>query len=144
VVDAVKVAVYWHGLTLRSKGAGRPADGAGQMLSSEIYELFRLHGISGNSLEPDEDLYKVGVITEVEAAAQTARKLILGIGDGTGVMARPARTSEARKLIGRVERIVHPGGTWTPLGKAVPGKLDNEGEHLSGPLFPLAELPELA
>jgi hypothetical protein len=143
VVNAVKGALFWNGLTFLSKGAGRPADAAGQMLSSEIYGLFKSYGVAGNSLNADKDLYKIGVITEVEAAAQTTRKQLSGIGDGTGVMARPARISEARKSIGDIERIVHPGGKWTPLGKLIPGGLDTEGEKYTGPLFPLEELSEL-
>jgi hypothetical protein len=80
----------------------------------------------------------------VEAAAQTSRKQLLGIDGGTADMARPARISEARKSIGKIERIVHPAGKWSPLGKIIPGGLDTEGEEYSGRLFPLEEPSELA
>jgi hypothetical protein len=133
VTDAVEGSLFWNGLTFESTGAGRPVDAAGQLLSSEINQLFRSRGIVGNSLRSEDD--EIGVIAEVEAVAQTMRKQELGA--KVGVMARPARISTALGSIGAVERIRHDVGDWTPRDWVNPGGLDTEEVKDTGPVFPI-------
>jgi hypothetical protein len=94
VTDAVMNALFWNGITFGSNGAGRRVDVPGQLLSSEVDQLFRSCGITGNSLRSRHD--EIGVIAETEAVARTVLRQILG--DEIGVMARPARISAARRF----------------------------------------------
>lgn len=106
VADAVAHPIYGNGITVEQTGRGRPADIGAQMLSSEISGIFRTENIRGNSLRSEED--NIGVIAEVEAVAQTARKLSNGETLAAGVMARPARISGAEASVGPVSRTPHP------------------------------------
>ncbi len=103
IVRAVENPSYGNGISAQHIGRGRPPDYGSQMLASEIRQIFLEESISGNSLRSDDD--KIGVVAEVEAIAQTARKIVWSILPEQGVSARPARITAAHASVGPVTRL---------------------------------------
>jgi hypothetical protein len=103
VIRAVEYPAYGNGISAEHIGRGRPPDYGSQLLASEIRQIFLEEGLSGNSLRSDDD--KIGVVAEVEAIAQTARKVVWGIPHAQGVSARPARITAAQASVGPVKRL---------------------------------------
>lgn len=103
IVRAVESPSYGNGISAEHIGRGRPPDYGSQLLASEIKQIFLEEGISGNSLRSDDD--KIGIVAEIEAIAQTARKVVWGIPHAQGVSARPARITAAQASVGPVKRL---------------------------------------
>ncbi len=103
IVRAVENPSFGNGISVEHTGRGRPPDYGGLMLSSEIKQIFQEEGISGNSLRSDDD--KIGVVAEIEAIAQTARRIVWGLPLQKGVCARPARITAAQASVGPVTRL---------------------------------------
>src|SRR5215813_1485221 len=93
---------------LEAEGPGRPMSGPACLLSVNVADLLREHGLRGNWLQlgDDEEHGPVGPVAELEAIAQTAFRQACG--EQVGVMARPARISKARKTLGKVHRTKLP------------------------------------
>jgi hypothetical protein len=93
----------WAGRSRRfeKQGPGRPADVAGNILSSEVANVLGNAGLRGNWLAPGdaEEDGAPGLVAELEAIAQSAYKEASG--SMAGAVSRPARISEAKKLLGR-------------------------------------------
>lgn len=106
IVRTVENPSYGNGISAEHTGRGRPPDYGSQMLASEIKQIFLEEGLSGNSLRSDDD--KIGVVAEIEAIAQTARKIVWGIPLKQGVSARPARITTSQASVGPVTRSPTP------------------------------------
>lgn len=102
IVRAVEHPSYGNGISFEHKTRGRPPDFGAMMLAAEINEIFLEEDIAGNSLRSDDD--KIGVIAEIEAIAQTARKVVWGVPLKQGVSARPARLTTSSASLGPVTR----------------------------------------
>jgi hypothetical protein len=99
LTDEVSFAYAARGQTLKQAGAGRPLNGPANLLSVRVADVLGKYGVRGNWV----DLAwtgQTGPVAELEAVAQTALRQALG--ETTGVVARPARISEARKILGKV------------------------------------------
>lgn len=108
IVHEVSYAFAGRQHLLNANGAGRPPDGVAMLLSVNVADLLEKRGIQGNwQTWPG----RAGPVTELEVIAQTA--LRLACGGAVGVLARPARISEARKALGKVHR-------YNPLPKLDP------------------------
>ena len=95
--------------------------GPANLLSVNVTDLLREHGLRGNWLHPgdDEEHGTIGPVAELEAIAQTAFREACG--DQAAVMARPARISKARKTLGKVHRTKLPDLImWGPVFEAGP------------------------
>ena len=59
---------------LIAEGRGRPVSGPANVLSVNVDDLLREHGLRGNWLQPgdDEEHGDIGLVAELEAIAQTA------------------------------------------------------------------------
>jgi hypothetical protein len=104
VVDAVSYAYVGRDFRLEKDGRGRPPNVSKNILSCDISDSLRDAGIRGNWLaqgDVEEDGVP-GLVAELEAIAQTY--LGQACGKPSGVMARPARISDARKLLGCISR----------------------------------------
>jgi hypothetical protein len=101
LIDEVSFAYAGHKHRLEKGGAGRPLNGPANLLSVNVADLLGKHGLRGNWLDPSW-AGQMGPVAELEAVAQTA--LREACGETTGVMARPARTSKARKTLGKIDR----------------------------------------
>ena len=89
---------------LKSGVPGRPANGISLLLSINVDDVLERHGIKGNWLglgDKDENGL-MGIVAELEAIVQAA--FSEACGHPLAVMARPARISEARKILGKVTR----------------------------------------
>ena len=88
---------------LVAEGRGRPVSGPADLLSVNVDDLLREHGLRGNWLQPgdDEEQGAIGPVAELEAIVQTAFREACG---GQAVMARPARITKAHKTLGKVHR----------------------------------------
>jgi hypothetical protein len=101
LTDEVSFAYAARGHTLEQAGAGRPLNGPANLLSVRVADVLGKYGVRGNWV----DLTwagQTGPVAELEAVAQTALRQARG--EMTGVVARPARISEARKLLGKVDQ----------------------------------------
>ena len=88
---------------LDAEGPGRPASGPANLLSVNVADLLRKHGVRGNWLKlgDDKENGPIGPVAELEAIAQTAFREARdeqagaafreACGEQAGVMARPAR-----------------------------------------------------
>jgi hypothetical protein len=111
IVSALVHQVSWayneREYKLEAEGPGRPVSGPACLLSVNVADLLKEHGVRGNWLRlGDDDEEYVGPVTELEAIAQTAFREACG--EQVGVMARPARISKARKTLGKVHRTKLP------------------------------------
>jgi hypothetical protein len=104
IVDAVSYAFAGRNLRFEKQGPGRRAGVAGNILSFEVANVLGNVGLRGNWLAPGdtEEDGAPGLVAEVEAIAQSAYKEASGSTAGT--VSRPARISEANKLLGKVTR----------------------------------------
>jgi hypothetical protein len=102
IFDAVSYAFAGRNLRFEKQGPGRPADVAGNILSSEVASVLGNAGLRGNWLAPGdaEEDGAPGLVAELEAIAQSAYKKASGSTAGTA--SRPARISEAKKLLGKI------------------------------------------
>jgi hypothetical protein len=97
IVEEVSYAYAGRQHVLKADGGGRPSNGTAMLLSVNIADLLDKHGIQGNwQTWPGQ----AGPAAELEAIAQTAFRLACG--EEVGALTRPARTSEARKTLGKV------------------------------------------
>ena len=101
LTDVVSFAYVGRKHKLEQTGAGRPLNGAANLLSVEVADVLSKYGIRGNWLDPGW-AGNTGLVAELEAVAQTA--LRQACGEANGVAARPARISRARKTLGNVHR----------------------------------------
>ena len=101
LTDVVSFAYVARKHKLEQTGAGRPLNGPTNLLSVDVADLLSKHGVRGNWLDPSW-AGNTGLVAELEAIAQTA--LRQACGEANGVAARPARISEARKILGKVHR----------------------------------------
>ncbi|MGY3578917.1 hypothetical protein [Bradyrhizobium sp. USDA 4504] len=104
LIDEVSWAFAGGEHKLRGSGRGRPVDGPEKLLSVLVANVLSEHGIRGNwlGLGDEQEDGVMGVVAELEsvalAALRQARK------KDCSTMSRPARVSEARKMLGRVRR----------------------------------------
>jgi hypothetical protein len=89
---------------LVAEGPGRPVSGPANLLSVNVDDLLGKHGVRGNWLQPGDDKEEgtIGPVAELEAYALGAFREACG--EQAGVMARPARITEAHKMLGKVHR----------------------------------------
>ena|SRR5262245_47520893 len=106
--DEVSWAYAGRKHQLDAEGRGRPVSAPASLLSVNVADLLRKHGVLGNWLQlGDKQEYgAIGPVAELEAIAQTA--LREACGEQAAVMARPARISKARKTLGKVHRTKFP------------------------------------
>jgi hypothetical protein len=104
LIDAVSSAFVGRDLALVAAGAGRPMRASSNVLSIEVADLLKQAGIRGNwRMSGDEEWDgPIGIVAELEAIAQTA--LTDASGGNSGVMARPARITEAGRRLGKLFR----------------------------------------
>jgi hypothetical protein len=99
LTDEVSFAYAGRGHTLEQDGAGRRLNAPANLLAVRVADVLDKYGIRGNWLDSGW-AGQTGPVADLEAVAQTALRQACG---GTnGVMARPARISEARKTLGKV------------------------------------------
>jgi hypothetical protein len=101
LIDVVSFAYVARNHKLEKTGAGRPLSGTANLLSVDVADLLSKYGIRGNWLDPSW-AGNTGLVAELEAIAQTAFRQACG--EATGVAARPARITKARKSLGKVDR----------------------------------------
>jgi hypothetical protein len=104
LTDEVSWAFVGHKHKLERGGRGRPTDGPANLLSVNVADALKKHEIRGNWLggNTEEEDGQLGIVAELEAVALAALRDACKL--EKGVMARPARISEARKLLGKIER----------------------------------------
>src|SRR5262249_15187161 len=104
VIDEVSYAYAGRAHKLVRGGAGRPPNGPANLLSVNVADMLTRHGVRGNwqGLSDEDENGEIGPVAELEAVALTA--LQVACGAEVGAMARPARISEARKMLGKVHR----------------------------------------
>src|SRR5262249_6117509 len=108
LVDQVSWAYVEREYKLEGEGPGRPVSAPACLLSVNVADLLEKHGVLGNWLHPgdDEEHGTIGPVAELEAIAQSAFRQACG--EQVGVMARPARITNARKTLGKVHRTEWP------------------------------------
>jgi hypothetical protein len=104
LIDEVSWAFVGHKHKLEQGGPGRPANGPANLLSVNVADALKKYEIRGNWLGggTEEEDGQLGIVAELEAVALVALREACKV--ETGVMARPARISEARKMLGKIER----------------------------------------
>jgi hypothetical protein len=85
---------------LSRTGRGRPVDGPEKLLAVLVPEVLERHSVRGNWLQGDNG--EIGIVAELEAVAQAALRQARKQDRET--MARPARASEARRMLGKIYR----------------------------------------
>ena len=102
LVDEVSFAFAGSNHELKRHGRGRPVDSPEKLLAVRIADVLMKHEIRGNWVGPGdhEEDGEMGIVAEIEAIAQSA--LSEAQGGDPGVMCRPARLSDGRKLLGKV------------------------------------------
>jgi hypothetical protein len=121
LVHQVSLAYVEREYKLVAEGPGHPVSGAANLLTVNVDDLLREHGLRGNWRLPgdDEEQGPIGLVAELEAIAQTAFREACG--EQAGVMARPARITEAHKMLGKVHRTKLPDLiVWGPVFEAGP------------------------
>jgi hypothetical protein len=99
IVEEVSYAFAGRQHVLKANGAGRPPNATAMLLSVNIADLLDKHGIKGSwQTWPGQ----AGPVAELEAIAQTAFRLACG--EEVGTLTRPARISDARRILGKVHR----------------------------------------
>lgn len=111
LTDEVSWAFAGREHKLERGGRGRPADGPTNLLSVNVADMLMKHNIRGSWLGggTEEEDGQIGIVAELEAVALAAFREACAIKAGAiaraaGAMARPARISEARKMLGKIER----------------------------------------
>ena len=104
LLDEVSWAYAGREHKLDAEGRGRPVSGPASVLSVNVDDLLREHGLRGNWLQPgdNEEQGAIGPIAEVEAIAQTAFREACD--EQVASMARPARITKAHETLGKVRR----------------------------------------
>ena len=104
LTDEVSWAFVGRKHKLERGGPGRPANDPGNLLSVNVADVLMKHEIRGSWLGggTEEEDGQMGIVAELESVAVAAFREACGI--EVGVMARPARISEARKMLGKIER----------------------------------------
>ncbi len=104
IVEAVSWAYAGRNIQLTNDGPGRPPAASGNILSIDVADILSGEGVRGNWLAPGDEQEDgaIGLVAELEAIAQTAYKQASGADIGTA--ARPARVTEARKLLSKITR----------------------------------------
>jgi hypothetical protein len=94
---------------LVAKGPGPPVAAAANLLSVDVDESLREHDLRGNCLQygNDQERGRTGLIAELECIAMTAFRQACDE-QAEGVEARPARISDARKILGQIHRTKLP------------------------------------
>jgi hypothetical protein len=121
LVDQGSFAYVERGYRLIAEGRGRPVSAAANLLSVNVDDLLREHGLRGNWLQLGDDAEQgaIGPVAELEAIVQTAFREACG--EQAAVMARPARISTAHKTLGKVHRTKLPDLIiWGPVFEAEP------------------------
>jgi hypothetical protein len=101
LTDEVSFAYAGRGHTLEQVGAGRRLNAPANLLAARVADVLNTYGIRGNWLDPSW-AGQTGPVADLEAVAQTA--LRQACGGATGVVARPARISEARRRLGTINK----------------------------------------
>jgi hypothetical protein len=104
LTDEVSFAYSGRKHKLEQSGAGRPLNGPANLLSVNVADVLMRHGVRGSWLGygDDNEAGKIGPVAELEAIAQTAYREACD--EPGAVMARPARISKARKILGKIDR----------------------------------------
>ena len=104
VVDEVSLAFAGSNHELKRDGRGRPVDGPEKLLAVCIADVLMKHGIRGNwvGLGDQEEDGEIGIVAELESIALSALRQAQG--EDPSVTCRPARISEARRILGKVHR----------------------------------------
>jgi hypothetical protein len=104
LVHQVSWAYAEREFKLDAEGPGRPVSGPANLLSVNVADLLREHGLRGNWLKlgDDEEHGAIGPVAELETYALGAFREACG--EQAGVMARPARIAKAHKTLGKVHR----------------------------------------
>jgi hypothetical protein len=104
LTDEVSWAFVGREHKLERGGRGRPADGPANLLSVNVADILMKHKIRGSWLGggTEEEDGQMGIVAELEAVSLAAFREACET--EVGVMARPARISEARKMLGKIER----------------------------------------
>jgi hypothetical protein len=121
LVHQVSLAYVEREYKLVAEGPGRPVSASANLLSVNVDDLLREHGLQGNWLKPGDDKEHgtIGPAAELEAYALGAFREACG--DQAAVMARPARISKAHKTLGKVHRTKLPDLImWGPVFEAGP------------------------
>jgi hypothetical protein len=100
LVDEVSWAFAGSEHELKRTGRGRPVDGTEKLVAVLVPDMLSKHGIRGNWLQGDAG--EIGIVAELEAVAQAS--LRHSRKEDRETTSRPARTTEARKLLGKVHR----------------------------------------
>lgn len=98
LVDETSWALAASEHKLTRGGRGRPVDGPEKLLAVRVPEILQRHGVRGNWRQGDDG--DLGIVAELEAVAQAALRQARNQERET--MSRPARSSEARKLLGEM------------------------------------------
>jgi hypothetical protein len=104
LTDEVSWAFAGREHKLQRGGRGRPADGPANLLSVNVADILMKHKIRGSWLGAgtEEEDGQMGIVAELEAVALAAFREACET--EVGVLARPARISEARKMLGKIKR----------------------------------------
>jgi len=104
IVDEVSWALAACKHELKQGNRGRPVNAPEKLIAVLVPEVLKKHGVRGNWLSTgdDEEEGVMGIVAELEAVAQAALRQARNQVRGT--MSRPARTSEARRILGKVFR----------------------------------------
>ena len=100
LIDEVSWALAASQHKLTRSGRGRPVDGPEKLLAVLVPELLKRHGVRGNWVQGSDG--EIGVVSELEAVSQAALRQARKHERET--ISRPARTSEARRILGNVHR----------------------------------------
>ena len=101
LTDEVSFAYAARGHTLKQVEDRRPLNAPANLLSVRVADVLGKYGIRGNWLDLGW-AGQTGPVADLEAVAQTA--LRQACGGANGVVARPARISEARRTLGKVHQ----------------------------------------
>jgi hypothetical protein len=99
LTDEVSFAYAGRGHRLEQDGAGRRINAPANLLAVRVADVLEKYGIRGNWLD-NGWAGQTGPVADLEAVAQTA--LRQACGGASGLVARPARISEARRTLGKV------------------------------------------
>ena len=109
LTDQVSYAFAGRRHTLRRKGPGRPPSGPEMLLSANVADVLKKHGVQGNwQTWPGQ----AGPVAEIEAVAQSAFRIACG--GKVGTLTRPARITEARRTLGNIYRSELPPSKFKP------------------------------
>lgn len=105
LIEETTHAFLLDGAILPAPGRGKPRDAARDILSALVSEILAAKGLRGNTLgiaDDEDDIPGTpGLVSELESIVMTARDQAVD-SNAPGVAARPARISNARKLLGKI------------------------------------------